>query len=138
MKKSPFALVKEQFNDKAGLVEAVRKLATDDMFTARVNEDKGLDHVSNKKLLRLHAVLSAVQSKFGSRAGLIDEVIKLANRGKDDGYRARLERFPTPRLFDMYSSAARRSGAKAPAEAGAAPKKAPAKKAAAKAKSAKS
>lgn len=122
--KSPLALVKEQFGDKAKLVAAVRKLAEQDLWVARENAEKGLDHVSNAKLLRLHRIFSAVQAKFGTRAKLIDAILELEKRTKDAGYKARLERFPVPRLWDAYKSAAKRAGASAePKKAEAAPKK---------------
>ena len=54
--KSPLNLVKERFGDKASLVAAVEKLATDDLWLDRVSEDKGLKRVSKAKLLHLHEV----------------------------------------------------------------------------------
>jgi hypothetical protein len=69
--------------------------------------------------------------------------MELDKRAKDEGYRTHLSAFPVPRLFDLYSSTAKRHGAadktakgvKAPKKAAApvkkaaaaAPKKAPAK-----------
>ena len=133
MKKAPLAQVQDQFKDKAGLIDAVKKLAKGELFTDRANESKGLDHVSNRKLLRLHAVLSSVQEKFGSRDKLIEGILGAAKRDKDAGLRTRLERYPTPRLWDMFRSAEKRNKvAAAPAEG--APKK---KKAAPAAKAAK-
>jgi hypothetical protein len=105
MKSSPLAQVKERFTDKAGLVKAVEALATEDLWIGRVNEDKGLACVSNRKLLHLHAVLSEVKSKHGSRAGLIDALLKAEKREKDAGYKLRLEKWPTPRLLDALRSA---------------------------------
>lgn len=134
MKASPLAQVKERFNDKAGLVAAVKELATDDLWRARLNEDKGWSTISNAKLLHLHEVLSTVKSEHGSRAKLIDAILTAEKRSKDEGYKARLERFSTPRLFDHLKAARKRekvSAAKAaPAEKTA--KAAPAKKAATK------
>ena len=111
MKASPLAEVKDRFGSKDKLVEAVRDLAGDDLFLDRVNEDKGLDRVSNKKLLHLHGVLSEVKSEFGSRAKLVDAILELEKR-KDPGYRERLERWPTPRLLDRHR-AARKAAKKA-------------------------
>jgi hypothetical protein len=131
MKASPLAQVKDRFNDKAGLVAAVKELATDDLWRARLNEDKGWSTVSNAKLLRLHEVLSTVKKDYGSRAKLIDAILGAEKRTKDDGYKARLDRFSTPRLLDHLKGAKTREKAAAPKAA--APAKAPAKAKAAKA-----
>jgi len=105
MKSTPLAEVKKRFTDKPALVAAVQALATDELWLGRVNEDKGLDSVSNKKLLHLHDVLETVKKDFGTRGGLISEILKLENRSKDDGYKSRLERQSTPRLVDHVRSA---------------------------------
>lgn len=111
MPKSPLAAVKESFQDKAGLLKAMKELATEDLWIDRLDQDKGLDSISNKKLLRLHAVLSDVKKEFGSRAKLITAILTQEKRDKDDGYKARLERFSTPRLYDLYKSGAKRAKA---------------------------
>lgn len=104
MKKSPLEQVKQSFQDKAGLVAAVKALATEDLWLSRVNEDKGLDSVSNSKLLKLHSTLSELKTKFGTRSAIIGEIVKLAKREGDGGYKLRLEKFTTPRLWDTYKS----------------------------------
>ncbi len=133
--KSPLSLVKDKFGDKAKLVAAVEKFTKDDLWIAKVNQDKGLAHVSNAKLLRLVTTFTAVKEKFGTRAKLIDAICELEKRTKDDGFKKRLGAYPVPRLFDMWQSSDKRAkSAAAPkaAKAKAAPaaKKAPAKKAA--------
>jgi hypothetical protein len=113
MKKAPLALVKERFGEKAKLVEAVRALATEELWLGRTNADrggdKGLEHVSNAKLVRLHDTLSQVKKDFGSRAKLIDAICELEKRTKDEGYKKRLGAWPVPRLFDNYKAAKKRS-----------------------------
>ncbi len=136
--KNPLAAVKDQFGDKAKLVAAVEKFAKDDLWVARTNQSKGLAHVSNAKLLRLHATFSTVKEKFGTRDKLIDAILTLEKRTKDAGYKARISAYPVPRLWDLYTSTdkrvARAAKAAKGADAKAAPKKAakPAKKPAAK------
>lgn len=122
--KSPLALVKEEFGDKEKLVAAVRKLAEQDLWVARENSEKGLAHVSNAKLIRLFRIFTEVKEKFGTRAKLIDAILDLEKRTKDAGYKTRLEKFPVPRLYDMYKSALKRSSAAAAPEAKSEPKKA--------------
>jgi hypothetical protein len=109
MKSSPLTQVKDRFKDKSGLIAAVRELCTDDLWVGRLEEHKGLDCVSNRKLLRLHGVLSEVKSKYATRGGVIDAILKAEKREKDTGYRARLEGQPTPRLLDHARAAAKRS-----------------------------
>jgi hypothetical protein len=126
--KSPLSLVKEQFGDKAKLVAAVEKFTTDDLWVARENKDKGLAHVSNAKLLRLHATFTAVKEKFGTRDKLIDAICELEKRVKDEGYKKRLSAFPVPRLWDMYRSADKRNAPPTPKTAPKKEAKSPAKK----------
>ena len=119
MKKSPLALVQERFRSdaedpkearkqaKAKLVAAVQDLATDELWVGRLNEDKGLAHVSNRRLLHLHDVLTQVKQEVGSRTALIDALLKASARDKDEGMRARLEKESTPRLWDRYRASKR-------------------------------
>ena len=99
MPKSPLASVTERFKTKEALIDAVKALTTDELWIDRVNDDKGLPHISNRKLLHLHDVLSQVKKDYGSRAKLIDAILSSTKRGKDAGYRARLEKQSTPTLF---------------------------------------
>jgi hypothetical protein len=110
MKKTPLQIVKDRFGDKTKLVEALRKFTNEDLWVNRLNAEKGLEHVSNAKLLRLHDTFAAVKEQFGNRFKLIDAVLEAENRTKDAGYRERLEKFPVPRLFDLFKSVTRRKG----------------------------
>ena len=105
--KSPLTVVKEKFGDKSKLVEAIRSLGAG-LWIARVNESKGLEHVSNAKLLRLHATFSEVKEQFGTRDKLIEAILEQQARAKDAGLRARFALWPVPRLYDTYRSAANR------------------------------
>ncbi len=109
MPNSPLQTVKERFKDKAALVKAVEGLAKGDLWIDRVNTDKGLDCISNKKLLHLHDVLSSVKDEFGSRAKLIDAIAEAEGRPKDGDYKSGLERHPTPRLYEIYRAAKKRA-----------------------------
>lgn len=107
MSKSPLSIVKERFGDdpkkaKEKLVEAVKKAAGKDLWLERVSEEKGLEHVSNKKLLHLEEVFGAVSKEVGSRDELIGQIAGLQGRSKDEGYKARLAEQSTPSLWDRY------------------------------------
>ena len=108
MSKSPLSIVKERFGDdpkkaKEKLVAAVKKAAGKDLWLDRLNEEKGLEHVSNKKLLHLERVLEAV-AKVGSRDKLIGAIAKAKGRDKDEAYKARLGEESTPALWDRYQA----------------------------------
>jgi hypothetical protein len=110
MTQSPLETLKKTWKNKAGLIADVKALATDDLWNdARVNGDKGLDSVSNKKLLRLYETLSRVKKEFGSRAKLIDAIAAAQARAKDADYKKGLERFSTPRLLDLLGAAKQRT-----------------------------
>jgi hypothetical protein len=135
MKKTPLARVKEQFESKDKLVAAVQALATDALWLDRVSDAKGLGRVSNAKLLRLFDVLTDAKKQFGSREKLVASILDLEKRGKDAGYKTRLEHYPLPRLLDMQRASSRRAKhaeAKAAAKPKAEAKKPAAKKPAAK------
>jgi hypothetical protein len=115
MKKSPLSIVKEKFGDKAKLVEALKGFQTDELWLGRTASDRGgeksLQHVSNAKLLRLHATLSAVKEKFGTRDKLVGAILDIEKRSKDEGYKKRISAYPVPRLWDMYRTVERRKKA---------------------------
>jgi hypothetical protein len=110
MPKSPLALVKERFSNKEGLVAAVKALTTDELWNgSRLSESKGLDHVSNKKLLHLLDVLTKVQKEHGSRAKLIDAIASGHKRDKDKDFRSGLEKKSTPMLYQILVSSKKRA-----------------------------
>jgi hypothetical protein len=137
MKTSPLQAVKERFGDKQKLVDAVKALATSELWLDRVNDVKGLAKVSNAKLLRLHTTLTNVKKEFGSRAKLIESILSLSKRDKDSGLRGALEGYPTPRLVDMQASVARKAKRSAAAAKTAKPAAKKAKKKVARSKKAK-
>jgi hypothetical protein len=101
-------VVKERFGGKDKLVAEVEKLAKGELWVDRVNSEKGLGRASNAKLLRLHATLSTLKDRFGTRDKLIVEILKLETREKDAGLKTRLEGYPAPRLLDILAAAERR------------------------------
>ena len=114
MKQSPLAIAKARFDitetdptkarvaAKEKLVAAVKKLTDDGLWIDRVNDDKGLEHVSNKKLLRLLDTLTAVK-EFGGRSAVIESIAKAESR-KDKDYAERFAAWPTPKLWDYHQN----------------------------------
>ena len=117
MSKSPLSIVKERFGDdpkkaKEKLVAAVKKAAGKDLWLDRVNEEKGLEHVSNAKLLHLEQVFETIGKKAGSRSELIGKLAELQGRSKDDDYKARLGEESTPSLWDRFQAVQSRASGK--------------------------
>jgi len=109
MSNSPLSIVKARFGDdpkkaKEKLVAAVKKVAGKDLWLDKLNGDKGLQNVSNRKLLHLEQVFEAMGKEFGSRDKLIGEIAKRQGRDKDKDYLARLDGESTPSLWDRYQS----------------------------------
>jgi len=135
MKKSPLQIVKDRFGGKEALVKQLQSLFDkEELFLLRVNAEKELKSVSNRNLLKLLQLGTRIKEKFGSRKKLIDTILEFLKRTKDEGFRARLERFPLPRLWDLYrvtapkgsiekDSAPVAASPSAPKEAETAPKK---------------
>jgi len=131
---TPLSRVKTSFGSKKDLVQKVKDLATAELWTDRLNDDKSWESISNAKLLRLHRVLGEVKERFGSREKLVDELSKARGHGKDKDYRTHFATWPLPRLLDALNSAersnkraAKKAAAKKPATAAAKPAKKPAK-----------
>ena len=109
MKKSPLEEVKERFGSKQDLVKELKSLFDKGkLFEDKLNPDTGLEHVSNAKLLKLHKVAAEVTERFTTRENLINDLTKMLKREKDEGLKARFEKWGLPRLFDYYGSVAGR------------------------------
>jgi hypothetical protein len=113
MAKTPIQIVKERFKDKDSLVKAVQGLMGAELSVDRLNAEKGLDSVSNKKLLHLHDVLSQVKKDFGSRDKLVKAIADSAKRAKDSDFAKSLEGLSTPRLVELFRAGKKRSAAAA-------------------------
>ena len=109
MKKTPVSQVKERFESKEKLVAAVQKLATADLWLDRVSSAKGLERVSNAKLVRLHDTLTDAKKRFGSRDKLVASIVELSKRVKDKGYASKLAAYPLPQLLDLHAATTRQS-----------------------------
>ncbi|MFH1435277.1 MAG: hypothetical protein ABIJ56_06140 [Pseudomonadota bacterium] len=109
-KKNPAIEVRERFGSKDELVKEVRKLfEKTDFFSDKVNADKGIERVSNKKLLRLHRMATRVQEKFGTRKKLIEAYVQLTNKGKLANVEKKLSNLTLGRLLDLYGRAEKQS-----------------------------
>ncbi len=102
MKKSPVDIVKERFETRENLVDAILGLMSDgdkdDRTAARLKGAK------NAQLLRIHAVLGEVQDRFGSKDALIQEIAKQKFEGKspEQSYIEKLQGYTSRRLLDIH------------------------------------
>ncbi len=103
--KTPLQQVKDRFGSKEKLVSEIKAMfEKGDLFDDRLNPDKGLLRVANAKLLKLYEVGTEVKEKFSSREKLTQEILKILEKQKDDGLKARFDKWGLPRLFDYYKA----------------------------------
>lgn len=106
-KKSPFQVASAEHGGKEALLDKVvgvleRADESKDEMKARL---KG---AANAKLLRLLAIGMAVKERFGSKAQLVDALLALEQRVKDQDYRAKLLAWSPSKLLDRHDATARR------------------------------
>lgn len=120
MKKAPLSEVRERFESKEALVDAI--LASGMLAEA---DEAGQDELKSRllkvpssKLLRLQGQVAAVRDRFGGRDALIDALcgLKFAGRKVEDGWRAKAAGWSSGKLLDLHTSLARRA-ARTPAGA---------------------
>lgn len=103
MKKSPLQQVRDQFGSKKELVErllpVVDRVQTDESDAEFAQR---LGTASNKQLLRMWTVASTVKEKFGTRAALVDAVVKAKFGKENNDYRDALGRLTNARLLDLH------------------------------------
>ena len=83
--KAPVSRARKE-GSKKDLIEKV-KTAAGALWVDRLNSDKGLAGVSNKKLLRLQAVFAKAKARFASREQIVDAIVAAEGRAKDAGDR---------------------------------------------------
>jgi hypothetical protein len=111
--RSPLAEVTERFGSKEALVKEIEKLTSKKDFLVEKFSEKGIERVSNSKLLRLHRLVTEVSDEFANRAALVDAYLELKHRSKDEPYREKLMTYTLGRLYDMYQVAQRKAPQKA-------------------------
>ena len=108
MKKTPLEEVKERFGSKEKLVKELKGMFDKGkLFQDRLNADKGL-RVSNAKLLKLYKVATEVQERFGTREKLVNDLMSVLGKEKDEDFKNRFENWGLPRLWDYYQSVSKR------------------------------
>lgn len=100
-KKTPLQQVTEQHGSKEKLADKLVGMV--DRGQEEKAEFRGrLLAAPNSKLLRLFEAHSEVKERFGSRDGLVDDLLKLMNRAKDKDYRDKLRQWSPVRLRALH------------------------------------
>jgi hypothetical protein len=108
-KLTPLQEIKERFGSKDKLVKELKALFDKgELFAERLNPEKGIAHVANRKLLRLYDVANEIKERFSTRAKLTDDLLKMLKREKDTGLKERFDKWGLPRLWDHYKSVAKK------------------------------
>lgn len=104
-KLSPLQQVKKDHGSKDALVDKLVDRV--ERYDDESSEDfrVRLRGVSNKKLLRLHAAATRVESEFSNKEGLVNAVaaLKFSGKGNED-FRNSIAGHRITRLLDMHDS----------------------------------
>lgn len=122
MQASPLQQIIERFGDKdetnksevrkeakEALIKSVRNFIKKGDLLEEEFSEKGIERVSNRKLLKLLDLAEHVQDEFGSRSSLIDKLLEFESKVKDSGYREHLEKLSLPALYSRHEVARKRS-----------------------------
>ena len=97
---TPLHTVKTEFGSKEALVEKLIPLLDRQADESDAEFKDRLLRVSNRKLLRLWQREQDLRGRFSDRDGLIDAIVKLADKG--DAGRHKLVAMSTGRLLSMH------------------------------------
>jgi hypothetical protein len=121
MRSSPLQQVYERFGEGAEHSTEARKAAKDALVKAvqalvkkgdLLDDDfseKGVERLSNRKLLRLLDLVEKVKEQFGSRGALVDKILEVEDRARDSGYRESVEALGLGALYDRFTAANKRT-----------------------------
>lgn len=101
MKKSPLAIVKDQFGTKATLAEKLIPRLAKPADESDADFAKRIGTASNKQLLRLWNAEERVAKDFGSREALIDAIVTKKFAKGDASYKAKISAYANTRLLDL-------------------------------------
>lgn len=102
MNKAPKTLVTERFESRENLVGELLTMlgdAADDGTASRLRGAR------NAQLLRLHAVLTEVKDRFGSKGDLVSAIAekKFGSKKVDPRYVEKINGFTAKKLLDLYA-----------------------------------
>lgn len=105
MSQSPLQKVRAQYGSK----EELAKKVVDLLEKPEDEETEAFEHrvqtMSNRKLLRLIESHEAMTAKYGSKAALVEAVVKARFSGGNADYAAKIDGYSVPRLLDLARQA---------------------------------
>lgn len=104
MKKTPLQSIKERFQSKEKLVDALLGVLERRGGVSKEDLRRKLLAQSNSKLLVLHRREELIRERFGSRAKMIDSLIEAGKKKpakEDKDWRRRLESLSSGQLLDL-------------------------------------
>ncbi len=108
-KETPLQTVKRVYGGKDKLVEAVVKALKSVGEEVEGDDTEDLQAASNKKLLRLHTIATAIAERYGDKDKLIDALATAEGKSKDEPFKDSLNGLSLGRLLDQVTSAERRA-----------------------------
>ena len=102
MNKTPLQVVTSDHGGKEKLVDALTGMVEPGEEESKEAFRARLLSMANSKLLRLHRAHSEVKERFGDKEKLVDAMLNLINRTKDNDYRESLLQWTATRLLDAH------------------------------------
>jgi len=113
MKSSPLQTVRERFETKEALAEELAGALERREDESKEELKSRLLKTPNRKLLKLHAQTTDIDTRFGGRDALLDAVcsLKFGERKVEEAWRSKASNWSNGRLLDLHSGLQKRASA---------------------------
>lgn len=91
----------EKFGSKEELAKLLAKKLDRPEGVTEADFTRHLKRQKNSRLLRLHAIVEAVEKEFGSKEALVKKILENLHHAKDKSYQEKLMSFNLAKLYDM-------------------------------------
>lgn len=100
-KKSPLQIVKEVHGSKEELAKKVVAILERPEGESAEQFAHRIGTLSNRQLLRLLSANAIATTKFGTKAALVEAIVKARFKGGNEDYARKLSGFTLPKLLDL-------------------------------------
>lgn len=101
-KKTPLQQVTEQHGGKEKLVDKLMGMLEKRSDESKDEFRRRLLAAPNSKLLKHFSVMTSMNDRFGGKDKLVDGILGLMNRARDNDYREKLLTFSPAKLLDLH------------------------------------